>query len=240
MAGAPIGSKRGLTENPPSALANTEDSPRRADTLVELAVFVSTLILAYFSGWMTKDLIWSLWLSSLALGFLSVVVSSGRRIIRPDATVVERVFSVIGAVGAILIFSIHFGLFHYVYAAILDLLMPLMEHPGRVYKGNLTWSIGTPFSFWETLGLSVVQYWPVVVLNVIRDRRSVLSSSVMTGKEPEPYMMILKLHFLVIGLGACYGLGLDSFPVYATVYTILYSPAKLWRLIFRRKKRADQ
>jgi hypothetical protein len=209
---------------------------RVSDTTVEFVTFAGTLALAYFSGWLTKDLIWSLWLSSLAVGFLSVVVSGGRRVIRPDATIVERVFSVVGALGAIAVFSIHFGLFHYLYAAMLDLLMPLMDHPGRVYVGKLSWKGGSSFSFWETLGIAVVQYWPVVLLNVIRDRSTVLSSSVMTGKELGPYRTILKLHFLVIGLGACYGLGLDSFPVYVVVYTLLFSPARLWKMLFRRKE----
>ena len=213
--------------------------PRVSDTAVEFVAFAGTLALAYFSGWLTKDLIWSLWLSSLAVGFLSVLVSGGRRIIRPDATMVERTFSIAGALGAIVLFSIHFGAFHYVYAAILDLLMPLMDHPGRVYIGKLTWKGGTSFSFWLTLGIALVQYWPVVLLNVFRDRRSVLSSSVMTGKEVGPYLTILKLHFIVMGLGACYALGLDSFPVYAAVYTLLYSPATLWKMIFRRKKSED-
>jgi len=220
--------------------AEKEELQRGSDTAIEIAVFFGTLTLAYFSGWLTKDLIWSLWLSSLMVGFLSVAVSSGRRIIRPDATMVERVFSFIGAIFAIGFFSIHFGLFHYVYAAILDLLMPLMDHPGRVYMGKLTWSGGRQFSFWETLGIALVRYWPVALLNVIRDRRIVLSASVMTEKEWGPYLAIVKLHFLVLGLGACYGLGLDSFPVYAAVYTILFSPAKLWRMIFRRKSEPSE
>jgi hypothetical protein len=109
-----------------------------------------------------------------------------------------------------------------------------MDHPGRVYMGKLTWRGGTSFSFWETLGIAIVQYWPVVLLNVMRDRQSVLSSNFMTGKETAPYLVILKLHFLVMGLGACYELGLDSFPAYGGVYAILFSPAKLWKLIFPR------
>ncbi len=225
---------------PAASAAGKEEPQRGSDTALEIAAFVGTLALAYFSGWRAKDLIWSLWLSSLAIGFLSVLVSGGRRVIRPDATIVERVFSSIGTVGALLFFSIHFGFFHYVYAAILDLPMPLMDHPGRVYVGKLSWTGGTPFSFWETLGIAIVQYWPVALLNVIRDRRAVMSESVMTGKEMGPYIVILKLHFLVMGLGVFYSLGLDSFPVYAAVYTFLFSPAKMWRMIFRRKKPEDQ
>lgn len=235
MAETEINNKNSLAAKPIPAPLEKEGSQPESNLFVEIFAFGGTLALAYFSGWRAKDLIWSLWLSSLVVGFLSVLVSGGRRIIRPDATMVERAFSIIGALGAILTFSVHFGLFHYVYASILDLLMPLMDHPGRVYVGKLTWMGGTSFSFWETLGIAIVQYWPVVLLNVMRDRQSVLASSVMTGKETAPYLIILKLHFLVMGLGACYGLGLDSFPVYAAVYTLLFSPAKLWRMIFKRK-----
>ena len=59
----------------------------------------------------------------------------------------------------------------------------------------------------------------------------ILSTAATAGKEPEPYLVILKLHFLVMGLGACYALGLESFPIYAAVYVLLYSPARLWRMI---------
>ena len=211
-------------------------SQREPNTLTELTVFVGTLALAYFSGWRARDLIWSLWLSSLCVGFLSVVVSHGRRIIRPDATAVERIFSFLGSIVVIGIFSIHFGMFHYIYAAILDLLMPLMDHPGRVYIGKLTWTGGVSFSFWATLGIALVQYWPVVLLNALRDHRIILSPSDETAKGMGPYYAILKLHFLIMGLGACYELGLDSFPVYAAVYTLLFSPARLWRIIFRSNK----
>lgn len=210
------------------------------DTAVEVVTFAGTLALAYFSGWHTKDLIWSLWLSSLSIGFLSVLVSGGRRVIRPDATIVERILSFAGTIGAIGLFTLHFGTVHYVYASILDLLMPLMDHPGRVYIGQLTWRGGTSFAFWETLSIAIVQYWPVVLLNAARDRSTVLSSSVMTGKEIGPYLAILKLHFIVIGLGACYALGVDTFPVYAAVYTLLYSPAKTWKTIFRRRRAEDR
>jgi len=240
MADMQSDAKNGVRGNLVSTSLNDEDSQRGPDTVLDIGVLLGTLALAYFSGWRAKDLVWSLWLSSLAVGFLSVLISGGRRVIRPDATMVERAFSVIGALGAIMVFSVHFGLFHYVYASILDLLMPLMDHPGRVYIGKLTWKGGTSFSFWETLGIAIVQYWPVVLLNVMRDRQSVLSSSVMTGKEMGPYLVILKLHFLVMGLGACYGLGLDSFPVYAAVYAILFSPAKLWKMIFGRKPASSE
>ncbi len=204
-----------------------------SNTLSELAAFVGTLTLAYLSGWSTKDLIWSLWLSSLFLGYLAVAARGMRRVIRPGLNAVERTFSVAGMIGALLVFSIHFGPFHYVYATILDLLMPLMSHPDRVYVGKLTWKGGIWFSFWETLAIAIARYWPVAAMNAWRDRSFILSDEA-AETNLGPYKAILRLHFLVIGLGICYGFGLDSFPVYALVFTVLYSPATIWKSILRR------
>ncbi|MFH0992607.1 MAG: DUF6498-containing protein [bacterium] len=211
-----------------------ENPAATIDVVPEITAFGGTLALAFFSGWSTRDLIWSLWLSSLTVGFLSAAVKPVCRVFQSDLTALERVFSIIGVLGAMLMFSIHFGSFHYLYAAMLDLLMPLMDHPGRVYIGKLTWKGISPFSFWVTLGIAFSHYWPVAVLNVFRDRRTIMSEN-EPGKNFGPYRTVLKLHFLVMGLGACYGLGLESFPVYAAVFIALFVPATLWKRIFVRK-----
>jgi hypothetical protein len=210
-----------------------ENPSAGSNTLSEVAVFVGTLALAYWSGWTTKDMIWSLWLSSLCFGYLSVASTGVRRTVRPGLNAVERSFSFAGMIGSLFALSIHFGPFHYIYAAILDLLMPLMAHPDRVYIGKLTWKGGMMFSFWETLAIAIARYWPVAAMNIWRDR-SILLSDDAAKKNLNPYKAILRLHFLVMGLGMCYGLGLDSFPVFALVFTALYSPATIWKKIFRR------
>lgn len=212
----------------------------RTNDLFEAATFAGTLALAFGLGWRTSDLIWGLWASSLTIGFVVVFAGGVRRILRPNATILERIFSSIGAIGSLVLFSVHFGSAHYLYAAILDLLMPLMDHPGRVYVGKLTWTGGTSFSFWETLEIALATYWPMVLLNGVRDRTAIGKSTATTGKEAEPYGAILKLHFLVMGLGASYAIGLDSFPVYAVVYTLLYSPTHLWKMIRRISGRDKQ
>jgi hypothetical protein len=200
----------------------------------EVVVYLGTLLLAYLSGWTTKDLIWSLWLSSLVFGYLAVAAKSIRKVRQPGQTTLDVLLSTVGLIGALLAFTIHFGPFHYVYASILDLLMPLMSHPERVYIGKLTWKGGGWFSLWGTIAIAVSRYWPVVVMNAWRDR-SILLSDATAETNLSPYKAILRLHFLVMGLGACYGLGLDSFPVYALVFTVLYPPVTLWRRIFQRR-----
>lgn len=214
-----------------------EITPARKDTLSEIGVFVGTLAIAYWSGWTTRDLIWSLWLSSLFAGYLAVVVSGGVRIFRRGLNAVERSFAVLGLIGVLIGFTIHFGSFHYLYASMLDLLMPLMDHPGRVYVGKLSWKGGSWFSIWETLAIAVTRYWPVVVMNAWRDRATILAEET-TKENLGPYKAVLRLFFLVMGLGCCYELGLDSFPVYAAVFTLLYSPAALWKRLFYRDSSA--
>jgi hypothetical protein len=58
------------------------------------------LTIAWWRGWRTTDLVWSLWLSSLVVGYFTIVRTSFR-VARP-----------LGAVGLLLFFTAHFGLFH--------------------------------------------------------------------------------------------------------------------------------
>jgi hypothetical protein len=77
----------------------------------------------------------------------------------------------------------------------------------------------------------MLRYWPVAAMNAWCDR-SIFLSDTAANTNLDPYKAILRLHLLVMGLGTCYRLCLDSCPVYALVFTVLYSPSILWKKIF--------
>ena len=114
--------------------------------LPDIAAFALSLGLAYGLHWQTADLVWGLWLSSLVLGYLSLLSAiaapalMGLYIIsRPDLTGKQRVVIVCGAcTGALFLlgfFSLHFCGFHAGHAVFLNHFFPLPSLPGDSF-GN--------------------------------------------------------------------------------------------------------
>jgi hypothetical protein len=125
---------------------------------MDVLAFALGLAVAWVSGWTTKDLVWSLWLSSLVVGFALVVWS----MVRPVLEVVvlslrdtERVREawannvalntlVVGSIlfsGACVLaaFTIHFGGFHFISASFLLDFFPIdgVRAPGLSLHSDL-------------------------------------------------------------------------------------------------------
>lgn len=205
-----------------------------APAVRDIGAFLGSLALAYFSGWSTKDLIWSLWLSSLVSGFLYFLIGHVSPVLEQGQTIVERVLKVIGGLIGLAFFSFHFGFFHYIHGSIVDLYMPLAEQPNRVYLGNLTWRGATPFSFFGTIALALQSYWSFVVLNLAYDYK-LFFSGIKKIDQFIAYKNVIKLHFLLFALGGLFAIGLESFFAYAFVFAVYFMPKSVWSMLFRRK-----
>jgi hypothetical protein len=106
--------------------------------------FALGLGVAKFAGWTTTDLVWSLWLSSLVVGFTMIVWG----IVRPAVdiaraawqhrafaararspfnatTVAAGAILLLGGLFALAFFTLHFGGFHYVHSQFLSTFFPL-------------------------------------------------------------------------------------------------------------------
>jgi hypothetical protein len=106
--------------------------------------FAAGLAMAWRARWTTTDLVWSLWLSSLVVGYATIVWTIFRPVVdiargawRDRALMVQlstqsKVWS--GAGGLVLLagglivltfFTIHFGMFHYVHSQFLASFFPI-------------------------------------------------------------------------------------------------------------------
>src|SRR4030088_2880455 len=100
----------------------------------DAVAFALGLAVARWAGWNAGDLVWSLWLSSLVVGYSTIVwmiaqpaVELGRASWRDRALVDSNpkmltIFwsvLVIGALFFLAFFTIHFGMFHYVHSQFL-------------------------------------------------------------------------------------------------------------------------
>lgn len=204
----------------------------------DIGAFLGSLALAYFSGWSTKDLIWSLWLSSLVSGFLYFLIGYVSPVLEQGQTIVERALKVIGGLIGLAFFSFHFGFFHYIHASILDLFMPLMEQPNRVYIGKLTWRGSTPFSFFGTTAVALQSYWSFVVLNLAYDYK-LFFSGIKKRDQFIAYKNVIKLHLLLFVLAGLFAIGLESFFAFAFVFAVYFMPTSVWSILFRRKNNAS-
>jgi hypothetical protein len=91
---------------------------RWADAWPDALAFVLGLVIAGLAKWDTGDLIWSLWLSSLVVGYAMIVWAIFSR-------AWGRVGEMLGGVFLLAFFTVHFGMFHFVHSMFLHQFFPL-------------------------------------------------------------------------------------------------------------------
>lgn len=199
--------------------------------------------LAWWLQWQARDLVWSLWLSSLVVGYAMIVW-----MIFSPLLVVERNAALEGAsglarttlggaylVGALFLlafFTFHFGMFHFVHSIFLNAFFPVLATPGRGFAS-------------AALYLHVARdYWPFVLVAAVAERGAFrlpavgasLASLKNTGNGfMEPYKNVVRLHLLIFFFAFTHFAHLDNFIVYAIVYAVYFFP---WRLVKAGAKRA--
>ena len=119
-----------------------DNSSRWAQAWPDALAFAGGLAVAWFAGWATTDLVWSLWLSSLVVGYAMIVwtifgpaVFIGREAFKDQTIKIngkELSMAALGGaaymVGGLLLlafFTFHFGMFHFVHSAFLSSFFPL-------------------------------------------------------------------------------------------------------------------
>ena len=196
------------------------DSP-----LYDLLGFALGLVLAWYFGWQTRDLVWTLWLSSLVLGYATIVlgiVGSARRFAAagPPAAVA---LAVGGGLYLLAFFTVHFGMFHLVHAMFLNVFFPLVQDR----SGDATPS-----------ALRVlVSYAPWLLAAGVAERAALIEA---WRAEPKPgatspvafnpgaaYRNVVRMHLLIFFFVGASILQLEGLPLYAVVYVVYFFPCRL-------------
>jgi hypothetical protein len=209
--------------------------------------FVIGLGLAWALRWSTTDLVWSLWLSSLVVGYALILwqVSGPLRelvggLVRDRNLPGYGWLPKIGAFGLVLagtlvglaFFTLHFGGFHYVHSVFLTLLFPL---DGGAMKG---------FPGWPAYHEVLVRYgWflPAAFLaergafrRTYRDPDVSVTAAAIARRKAKgdsmmlPYRNVIRMHFLIFFFMAAHFAKVENFIVYAVVYAVYFFP---WRLL---------
>jgi hypothetical protein len=150
---------------------------RWADAWPDALAFAGGLALAWWAGWATSDLVWSLWLSSLVVGYAMIVwtifgpvLRFGRQAAEAMAIKVNGKELALGAMGPAAVvfgslfllafFTFHFGLFHFVHSVFLKTFLPIEGYDARSMPG--------PGYYWEV----VRRYWLFLPLAFLAERQA--------------------------------------------------------------------
>jgi hypothetical protein len=218
---------------------------------LDAIAFAGGLALAWYAGWNTTDLVWSLWLSSLVVGYALIVwnLSATLREFGGNALRdgIPGPAGILGGVvvGAFFLFSlafftVHFGGFHYVHSAFLSMFFPVLADPAQAKN----------FPGWTLYAEVFRRYWIFLPIAFMAERTAFAESRNKgpdTAVTPEaiarrkgafansgmmaPYRNVIRMHLLIFFFAGAHFAKLENFAVYAVVYAVYFFP---WRIFGRR------
>lgn len=170
----------------PLRLLRSGPATGKRDVALDLFAFAGTVAVATFFRWEARDVIWGLWISSLVVGYATIVsnVVRGVRHVLGE----YKALAYVGALGALAFFTVHFGMFHFVHAVFLNGFFPLVE------EGN-----GFP-SMPALVARSAASFWPLVVASFLSRLSDIFPDSpAPSGKEAisAPYGNVVRMHLLI-------------------------------------------
>jgi hypothetical protein len=219
---------------------------------LDAVAFAIGLAAAWWAGWNSSDLVWSLWLSSLVVGYATIVWMIGQPAVAL-ASISWRERNAVGASsrqiwifwllilgGALFLlafFTVHFGGFHYVHSQFLISFFPA-DLPGSGRAGITTY-LEVARRYWPFLPSAFLAHRAAFLRKPLSIGRS-LSPSLEGGHSAkdlftEPYRNVIRMHMLIFFFFFAHLAHLENFYVYAVVYAVYFFP---WRLV--RKPAAPQ
>ena len=216
----------------------------------DVLAFALGLGVARFAGWTTTDLVWSLWLSSLIVGYSMIVWMIVRpalaiaRGARRDASLTRQAFAqgrlpvmagagilVGGGLFMLAFFTVHFGGFHYVHSQFLNGFFPIDgAPPGRGGSAGMDTYLEVLRRYWTFLPAAFLAERSAFQRFTVSAMFNGASKSQMPGAMLAPYRNVLRMHSLIFVFAFAHFAGIDGFVLYAIVYAVYFFP---WRLVRR-------
>lgn len=196
------------------------DIPLWLQVLLALVGFLITLLLAYSQNWKVTDLVWSLWITSLVLGYSyiitgivsstlrGVIVSQGpagrllQALSLPDS--LRWILAILGGLFLLAFFSVHFLMFHFVHSVFLNLFFPI-------------YSMGGDFpNILAIVAICLTRYWPIILLSAVTSLPAFLRLTQVTDTNfvSMPYRNVIKLHISIFVFAGLSLLRVDGIGLY--------------------------
>ena len=234
----------------------TTDDPTTQDWRTawpDAAAFATVLFIAWWTRASSTDLVWSLWLSSLVVGYSIILwaivrpMAAGALLAWRNRALVEEALTqadprsallvatlaLVGVAFVLAFFTVHFVGFHYVHASFLESFFPI----GAEYGGSR--SLRGAELFREVAR----RYWIFLPSAFLAERSaffrrpaaprdvSVTAKAIAARKAAllrQPASTLMLPYLLIFFFAFAHFMRLDNFAVYAVVYAVYFFP---WRLL---------
>jgi len=221
---------------------------RWTGTWLDGVAFALGLVAAWWFSWKTTDLVWSLWLSSLVVGYTLIIwklsaplrglvrgmEADQSQIVGAGPKVITLGLFAFGTLFMLAFFTVHFGMFHFVHSVFLESFFPVTNEPTQGFIG------------WPTYVEVISRYWWFLPAAFLAERQAFLRPPKKSGLSAlmpsgttngrrraammEPYKNVVRMHLLIFFFAFVHFVGLENFVVYAAVYVVYFFP---WRVVRR-------
>jgi len=170
----------------PIGMLRRDSAVGSRDLALDLFAFAGTVACATIFRWEARDVIWGLWISSLTVGYATIVSN----VVRGVRGVLGgyRALAILGGLGALAFFTFHFGMFHFVHAVFLNGFFPLVKSGEGAL--NLPSIVAT----------SIASFWPLIVASFLSRLSDIFPGSpAPSGKDSfaAPYANVIRMHLLI-------------------------------------------
>ena len=218
---------------------------RWAEAWPDAMAFALGLAVAAWHGWNTTDLVWSLWLASLVIGYALIVwrvteplrdAAQGIATDRAEAAVGAKAVVLgvygVGTLFGLAFFTVHFGGFHFVHSVFLGVFFPLNGEVSRGFPGLPTY-VEVAGRYWWFLPAAVLAERAAFRRAPVVADTDVTPEAIAHRKAPgdpmmEPYKNVIRMHLLIFFFAFAHFAKLENFAIYAVVYAVYFFP---WRLL---------
>ena len=181
-------------------------------------------------GWRVRDLVWSLWLSSLLVGYAIIVCRifgpAVRDLLRsppgegPGARAALAAARIFGGLFLLAFFTVHFGMFHYIHSILLNYFFPAVDNAPKGFP--------KPAIYVHVLR----EYWPFAVVAALAERDAFRPRPASRAGEGfgDAYTNVLRMHVLIFFFAFAHFVKMENIAVYAAVYALYFFP---WSLVRR-------
>jgi hypothetical protein len=225
------------------------NSEKWTSGLLDAVAFAAGLAVAWWAGWNTADLVWSLWLSSLVVGYATIIWMIGRPAIEllraswrdrglvaadPRSLITFWLLILAGASFLIAFFTVHFGGFHYVHSQFLISFFPAdLPGAGRASSAGYATYVEVMRRYWPFLPSVFLAHRAAFLRPPLSISPNFSASNISDGDSmsaliSEPYRNVIRLHMLIFFFFFAHLARLENFAVYAVVYAVYFFP---WRLV---------
>ena len=216
----------------------------------DAVAFAIGLAVAWWTHWSAGDLVWSLWLSSLVVGYATIIwmivqpAEEFCRVAWRDRAVfsgnLRAAFAfltllVIGVAFFLGFFTIHFGGFHYVHSQILISFFPIDTGTGRSTNANMATYVEIARRYWPFLPSAFIAHRAAFMRKPFSLDPHTSLAGMKDNKNfgqlfSEPYRNVIRMHMLIFFFFFAHFAKLENFAVYAVIYAVYFFP---WRLVRR-------